>query len=454
MKLFFLLFGFWSCQTASQKDQMSLFRQSFSEPFFDSTQKISSSSPMTQKQEESLESPFLQGQFLEPFTCWDSVYYQSWENWQNDLWSKKFEKRTPRKKRSIRQRFYREEKLADELKQLIAQQQYDFPIVIERNTVQWVKFFLNKGKRDFVTWLRRAEDMKDIIKPILKSYGLPEDLIYLSMIESGFQTRALSHASALGPWQFIESTGKLYGLQTDHLYDERLDLVKSTHAACRFFLDLYKEFQNWHLAVSGYNAGQRRITRAIRRGKQRDFFILANKGYLPRETRQYVPKLQAAMILSKNATAFGFDRMEGVFYPETTTLVVNRSISLDALAREAGISPLLLKNLNPALKLGLTPLPSEHANFQLQVPKKYEHKVAKALERVPKGSLSVILDLKPKRSQRLDQIAQRTGLMMQDLLKLNPQYRRKSWIRRNKRIRLQVNLGDRRSKKVLKHFRQ
>jgi membrane-bound lytic murein transglycosylase D len=442
-----------SCQSPKKTLTENL-RQVISEPYSSTIKGPYPSSAIRNLNDEPFESPLINGQNLEPLICWDSAYYQSWEKWQTDTWSQQMGRhRLKHSQKVYRQKVFRQEKFSQELQKLIASQHYDFPVELQPTTIQWIEYFLTRGRKEFVTWLRRAEDVKDIIVPILESYGLPKDLLYLAMIESGFQTRALSVASALGPWQFINSTGQIYGLKTGQLYDERLDLMRSTHAASKFFLDLYKEFQNWHLAVAGYNAGQRRISRAIRRGGSRNFFVLSAKKLIPRETRNYVPKIQAAMILSKNARAFGFDTVQGNYHPETILIPVSKAIALEDLAKATNMSPALLKNLNPSLRAGFTPPLSSGLNFHLTVPKKYAQQVLKSLDHIPESNLQVDLSLKLKQTQRLDRLAKQAGLNLKTLLQLNPQYKSWSWVKRNRVLKIRLNLGHKSSDRALKYFK-
>ena len=177
-----------------------------------------------------------------------------------------------------------------------------FPIVQNPYVQKWLDFFtVNKrGRRTFEKWMARSTRYIPIIKPILQEHGMPEDLIYLSMIESGFNPRAYSHAHAVGPWQFIRATGKRYGLNVEFWIDERRDIYKSTHAAARYLKDLYTMFGSWYLAAAAYNAGEGKVLRAVKRDQTRDFWKLErNKRNFRAETRNYVPKIIAAAIIAK-----------------------------------------------------------------------------------------------------------------------------------------------------------
>ncbi|MDA0334103.1 MAG: lytic transglycosylase domain-containing protein, partial [bacterium] len=170
--------------------------------------------------------------------------------------------------------------------------QCDFPVDANAQVAASIHFFQTRGRHTWETWYRRSGRYRDVIVPILQEAGLPEDLFYLSMIESGFNPRAYSRAHASGLWQFVRSTGRLEGLRIDNWVDERRDPVKSTHAAAQHLTSLYKEFGDWRLAAAAYNSGRGRVRRAIDKAGTEDFWALD----LPRETRNYVPLLMAAAV--------------------------------------------------------------------------------------------------------------------------------------------------------------
>ena len=183
---------------------------------------------------------------------------------------------------------------------------FDIPITINARVEYWMTYFRGRGRKHFQKYLERSEFFIPYIAPILKQNGLPEDLVYLAMIESGFNNWARSHAKAVGPWQFISATGRRYGLKVNWWVDQRKNIEKSTLAAASYLKDLYNLFQSWELAAASYNAGENKIARAIRQYGSRDFWVIAQHRYLKPETRDYVPKIIAAAILSKNRTQFGF----------------------------------------------------------------------------------------------------------------------------------------------------
>lgn len=184
--------------------------------------------------------------------------------------------------------------------------EFDFPITLNSKVESWIDYFTGRGRKHFEKYLERSELFIPYIRPILKDQGLPEDLVYLAMIESGFNNHAKSHAKAVGPWQFISATGKRYGLGVNWWVDERRDTKKSTLAAAAYLKDLYKMFNSWELAAAGYNAGEMKIVKAIRRYGTQDFWAISRQSFLRPETRDYVPKIIAAALVAKNREQFGF----------------------------------------------------------------------------------------------------------------------------------------------------
>ena len=188
----------------------------------------------------------------------------------------------------------------------VAQKDYDIPITVNDSVSFWIDYFTGRGRKFFDKYLERSELFVPYIQPILKQYGLPQDLVYLAMIESGFANHAKSSAKAVGPWQFMPFTGRRYGLQVNWWVDERRDTEKATHSAAKYLKDLYTMFDSWELAASAYNAGEMKITRAIQRYGTTDYWSLTRQNFLRRETRDYMPKIMAAAIVSKNRVFFGF----------------------------------------------------------------------------------------------------------------------------------------------------
>jgi len=243
---------------------------------------------------------------------------------------------------------------------------FDIPIVINGRVEQFIQYFQTKIRHKFVTWLARSEKYTPFMKSLLKEYGLPEDLVYMALIESGFDPYAYSRAKAVGQWQFIYLTGKRYGLKIDWWVDERRDPEKSTIAAAKYLKDLYEMFACWYLAAAGYNAGEYKIINAIKRYKTEDFWKLTQQRYLKRETKDYVPLMIAAALVAKDPEKYGFTdvqyqeplRYEKVKVPELTDL------SHIANACETSLEE--IKDLNPEIRRGVTP-PNE-IDYEIKIP--------------------------------------------------------------------------------------
>lgn len=233
-------------------------------------------------------------------------------------------------------------------------QQHSIPVTMTPQVQQWVKLFQGRLKPHFDRWFYRLGQYGPTIQKVLDEEGVPRDLIYLSMIESGFNLKARSHASAVGPWQFIGSTGRMYGLKADFFVDDRSDLITATHAAARHLRDLYNTFGDWHLAFAAYNAGPGTVNRAIRGTGSKNYWTHARSRYLRAETKNYVPKILAALHIVKNYHKFGYSdkdfgkpmQYDRVFVPDATDITV--------IAKSAGAPVSVIQDLNPSLISGIT----------------------------------------------------------------------------------------------------
>ncbi len=246
-------------------------------------------------------------------------------------------------------------------------QYFDFPVVDNGYVRTWIKYFTGRGRSWFVRSAERSGRYAPMLSEILNENDLPRDLIYLSMAESGFQNKALSHALAAGPWQFIASTGKKYGLHIGWYVDERLDPIKASFASSRYLKDLYGLFQSWELAAAAYNAGEGRVMRATRRYNTKDFWKIRRRRYLRRETRNYVPKIMALAIIGKNLKTFGFEREVEFQKPLSYEVVhVGERTDLYKLAVDLKTSFQELRKWNPELKRWETPIGRSY--YPLRVP--------------------------------------------------------------------------------------
>ncbi|MCL2102734.1 MAG: transglycosylase SLT domain-containing protein [Syntrophorhabdaceae bacterium] len=242
---------------------------------------------------------------------------------------------------------------------------------------RFLRYFTNNGRDRMERYLSRSGKYRDMMQGILTEYGLPEDLIYLALIESGFSTKAYSRARASGPWQFIPSTGRRYGLQLNWWVDERRDPVKSTHAAASYLRDLYGMFDSWPLAAAAYNAGEGKISRAISRFKSDDFAELIRHRYLAQETKDYVPKMLAALAIGQEPEKYGFS---DIVYEEPFDLhlvKVSGGIDLVEMARIIEVPYSDIREWNSELRRFCTPPNMPEYNLWLS-----SDAVQRALERM------------------------------------------------------------------------
>jgi membrane-bound lytic murein transglycosylase D len=245
---------------------------------------------------------------------------------------------------------------------------YDIPIFADEKVDQWISYLMGRGRKWYEIWLSRSTRYVPIFQPILEQYGLPKDLIYLAMIESGFSPNAYSWAHAAGPWQFMPFTGKRFGLEVGFWVDERRDFVAATHAAAKYLKKLHDQFGDWHLAWAAYNAGEGKIGSAIKRAGTNDFQKLAKTRLLRRETKNYVPKLIAAAVVSKQPSRYGFENIEYLPPFVWDVVTVTTAVDLKTLAHACGDDTIEdeLKTLNPALRRYVTP---PGTKWDLRVPK-------------------------------------------------------------------------------------
>ncbi len=243
---------------------------------------------------------------------------------------------------------------------------FDIPVVYNDAVKKWIDYFLGRGKDYFETYSARGGRYAPLLGKTLEDNGLPRDLIYLAMAESGFQTKAKSYARAVGLWQFIPSTGRNYGLKIDWYIDERRDPIKSTVAASKYLKKLYEEFGDWEIAASAYNAGEAKLNRAMARYKTDNFWNLRKKRYLRSETRNYVPKIMALAILGKNLNSFGFKNIEFHGPIDFAEIDVSAKTDLVVLAQEMKIDVEDIYSLNPELLRWYIPHYVE--KYRLKVP--------------------------------------------------------------------------------------
>ena len=281
---------------------------------------------------------------------------------------------------------------------------YDLPVVMNERVKNSIVYFQTVAKEAFEKYLRRSKKYTPMMKTIIKEYGLPEDLIYLSLVESGYNPQAYSWARAMGLWQFISSTGRLYGLDRDWWTDERKDPIKSTRAACRFLKDLYEQFGDWELAMAAYNGGPGRVSRTIKSQGTRNFW----KMRLRRQTMDYVPLIMAAAIIGKNPEMYGFTDTD--FEPEVVwdEVTIDRCLDLKTIAKSLNCSITELKELNPELLRNYTPPNSN--KYALKVPKGTSEKFWAEYQSMPSPKETSWVKHTIRRGETLSTIASKYGI--------------------------------------------
>ena len=293
----------------------------------------------------------------------------------------------------------------------------NFPITINRQVEYYLNLFQNRSRKSFSRWLTRSGRYVPMISQKLKEAGLPTDLAYLPMIESGYALNAYSKAKAVGPWQFMRATAIHFGLTINNYVDERRDPIKSTQAAIAYLTTLHEEFDSWELAVAGYNAGEGRIRRAIKKYKTNDFWEIAEKRHLASETKLYVPKLIAAILIAKSPEKYGFSEIDYAEPMDFEYAEVPRWTSLQAVATALNTDSEELLELNRELRKKITP--PDQRFYNLKVPKGSGPILAQNLARVHTTVTTQIKYHKIQNKDTLNKICQIYNINKTTLLKAN-----------------------------------
>src|SRR5271169_4203364 len=232
----------------------------------------------------------------------------------------------------------------------------DLPLMLNDQVAMFINYFSSpKGRPTLEHGLARAGRYREMISQTFQQEGVPQDLIYLAMAESGFQPLAVSRAGARGMWQFMAGRGEMYGLDRNWWVDDRQDPVKSTHAAARHLKDLYEQFGDWYLAMAAYNTGPGNIQHAVERTGYADFWELYRRGVLPQETQNYVPIILAETIMLKNPQAYGLGLAAAEAPQQMDQVTINYPVDLRLVAECADTSVDRLQELNPSLLRMTTP---------------------------------------------------------------------------------------------------
>jgi membrane-bound lytic murein transglycosylase D len=290
--------------------------------------------------------------------------------------------------------------------------------VASRAVESKIGLFSDRIRDRFSIWLSRSGTYIEMMKDILREKDIPEHMVFLPMIESGFNPLAFSRARASGPWQFIAATAKRYGLEIDWWKDERRDPVKSTIAAADYLKDLYGMFGSWNLAMAAYNAGEGKIQRAMKKSKSEDYWSLLNTGHIKDETKEYVPKFIAASIIASNPREYGFDDIQ--YHPPMSyeEIEITSPIDLAVAAECAGTTYEEIKMLNPELRRWCTP--PDVQKYSLRIPAGTKATFLERLAGIPEEERFTMDRYTVKKGDTFIRISKRTGIPLHVILSLNP----------------------------------
>ena len=289
------------------------------------------------------------------------------------------------------------------------------PLVLNRKVENAIRYFLDtrRGRRVMTHWLKRAGKYEKLVKTILAEEGVPEELFYLAMIESGLNPRARSYARAVGMWQFISATGRAYGLRHSWWFDERRDPAKSTRAAARHLKHLYARFGDWYLALAGYNFNPKKIEYRMNRYDVQSYWDLPR---LPRQTRNYIPTFIAAATIAEKKEVYGFD-VPSTEPLRTDTVTVRECVDLNVVARIVGASFSKIKELNPALLRWCTP--PDVSKWVLNIPFGTRDKFVRNYAKVPENQKRSWVHHRIRPGETLSTIASRYRVSMREIKRFN-----------------------------------
>ena len=299
--------------------------------------------------------------------------------------------------------------------EIVDQKKYSIELVVTKKVNDFIKIYSSRYPSRFQRWLDRSGKYMGIVNDIFISEGVPGDLACLAFVESGFNPHARSKANAVGMWQFIESTGNIYGLSNNFWKDDRKNFEKATRAAARHLKDLFEQFDDWYLALAGYNAGMYKIIAGIKRYNTDDFFALARYRYLKRETKEYVPKFIALLMIYKNFTEYGF------LYPPANeiiydTVILQKPVNLYVVADLVDCAMEDLKELNPSLKRPITP-PGD--KFALRLPYGSKEKFLYSIQKMTSDELLQVKIHYPKKNDTIFNIAKKYNVSVSNVKKIN-----------------------------------
>jgi len=294
---------------------------------------------------------------------------------------------------------------------------HDIPIPTNDRVLRYVELFQGRLREFLTEGLSRGVQYLPMIQATFRAEGLPLDLAYIPLIESAFKPSALSRTKARGVWQFMKGTALENGLRSDWYLDERADPTKATQAAAKYLKTLYNTFEDWHLAMASYNGGPGRVKRALTRSRKIDFWELsATTKFLPRETRDYVPMILAAVIIARNPAQYGFD-IKAPAATATETVVVPHALDLRRVAEWAGVPMDDIQALNPEFRRWTTPV--KKGEYTIKVPEGTADRVRDGLASSAPGQLNAMQLHTVKRGETLATIAKKLQVSKADLAEAN-----------------------------------
>ncbi|MBN2781169.1 MAG: LysM peptidoglycan-binding domain-containing protein [Candidatus Marinimicrobia bacterium] len=285
------------------------------------------------------------------------------------------------------------------------------PIIINNRVETAIKMFQTKRRGDMQSWIVTKAFYERLFRKILREHQVPEEFIYLSMLESEMKTDARSYMNAIGQWQFMDYTAKSFGLKIDYWVDERRDPIKATEAAARYLLYLYEEFNDWYLVMAAFNAGEGRVGRSIGYEHTRDYWKMKT---LPRATRGYVPNIMAVAAICMEPEKYGFvDHKPKPIWGDFDTLTIRQSYELEKIARVCGITFNKLKEINPELRKLSTPAYS----YVLRLPKGKRSVLQQELHALEVSPSTLVY--KVKAGDTVSEISIKYGVSVEDIVRAN-----------------------------------
>jgi len=295
---------------------------------------------------------------------------------------------------------------------------HDIPIPLNDRVLNYIELFQGRLRGHIQSGMDRGAQYLPMIQQVFKTEGLPLDLAYIPLIESAFKPVAESQKRARGVWQFMRATGEERGLETNWFVDERSDPEKSTRAAADYLKWLYNQFGDWHLALASYNGGPGRVQRAVQRSGIEDFWQLSEgKRHLPRETREYVPLILAAMVIARNPTQYGFTPMATDKPLAYDTVVVTRAVDLRRIAEWTDTPLEKIQALNPELRRWTTPVRAD--KYDVKVPQGTGDTLRERLASATAADLAALHWYRVKRGESVATIARKLGVSRGDLAEAN-----------------------------------